>query len=189
MSNTILNSILLRSQGNKEIISIWQYDSDKGSIVGYVTEISEDYVGIKKFTSFGKQDGIIFIRIANIKNIDFNDDYTKVMECLIEYSDIIDKSNDFSISLNNSENWQYEAIFQLQKAKNQIVSFEINGTEFFTGFIKEISEQDFILICVGKNGEDQGKSIFKIEDITEVRVNDIDDRRRLLLYNWRKTSL
>ena len=32
-------------------------------------------------------------------------------------------------------------------------------------------------------------SLFKIEDITEVRVNDIDDRRRLLLYKWRKASL
>jgi hypothetical protein len=70
-----------------------------------------------------------------------------------------------------------------------MVSFEINGGDFFTGFIKEISEEDFILNCVAKNGEDLGTSLFKIEDITEVRVNDIDDRRRLLLYKWRKASL
>jgi hypothetical protein len=45
------------------------------------------------------------------------------------------------------------------------------------------------LHCVGKNGEDLGNAIFKVEDVTEVRVNDIDDRRRLLLFNWRKASL
>jgi hypothetical protein len=141
------------------------------------------------FTRFGKQDGVLFIKLANIKNIDFNDDYTKVMECLIQYADIIDKPTDFNINLNHSDYWQYNAVVQLYKAKEQMVSFEINGGDFFTGFIKEISEEDFILNCVAKNGEDLGTSLFKIEDITEVRVNDIDDRRRLLLYKWRKASL
>jgi hypothetical protein len=189
MNSSILQTILQKSKDNKEIISIWQYNSDKGSIVGYVTEISEDYIGFMLFTRFGKQDGVLFIKLANIKNIDFNDDYTKVMECLIQYADIIDKPTDFNINLNHSDYWQYNAVVQLYKAKDQMVSFEINGGDFFTGFIKEISEEDFILNCVAKNGEDLGTSLFKIEDITEVRVNDIDDRRRLLLYKWRKASL
>jgi hypothetical protein len=70
-----------------------------------------------------------------------------------------------------------------------MASFEINGNEFFSGFVQDLSDEDFILNCVAKNGEDLGTSLFKIEDITEVRVNDIDDRRRLLLYNWRKATL
>ncbi|POY38802.1 hypothetical protein C3L50_11765 [Flavobacterium alvei] len=189
MSTSILNSILRKSKENKEIISIWLYNTDKGSFVGYITEINEEYIGFRHFTRFGKQDGIIFIKVANIKNIDFNDDYTKVMECLIEYSDIIDKPSEFSISLNQSENWQFDALLQLHKAKEQLASIEINGNEYFTGFVKDISDEDFILNCVAKNGEDLGTSLFKIEDVTEIRVNDIDDRRRLLLYKWRKASL
>lgn len=189
MNTSILESILEKSKETKEIISIWQYNGDKSSIVGYVTEISEEYIGFRHFTRFGKQDGVMFIKLANVKNIDFNDDYTKVMECLIQYSDIIDKPSDFNINLNQSDYWQYNAILQLYKAKEQIASFEINGNEFFTGFVKEHSEEDFILNCVGKNGEDLGTSLFKIEDVTEIRVNDIDDRRRLLLYKWRKASL
>ena len=189
MSTSILQSILQKSRENKEIISIWQYNTDKGSLVGYITEINEEYIGFRHFTRFGKQDGIIFIKVANIKNVDFNDDYVKVMECLIEYSDIIDKPSDFTINLNQAENWQFNAILQLHKAKDQMASFEINGSEFFTGFVKDISDEDFILNCIAKNGEDLGTSLFKIEDVTEVRVNDIDDRRRLLLYKWRKASL
>ncbi len=189
MNKSILHTILQKSKDNKEIISIWQYNSDKGSIVGYVTDISDEYVGFRHFTRFSKQDGIIFIKTANIKNIDFNDDYTKVMECLIEYSNIIDKPSDFSINLNQSVYWQYNALLQLYNSKDQMASFEINGNEFFSGFVKEITEEDFILNCVAKNGEDLGTSLFKIEDVTEIRVNDIDDRRRLLLYKWRKASL
>lgn len=189
MNTSILNSLLQKSKENKEIISIWQYNGDKGSIVGYITEISDEYIGFRHFTRFGKQDGVIFIKLANIKNIDFNDDYTKVMECLIQYADIIDKPSDFNINLNQSEYWQFNAIMQLYKAKDQMASFEINGNDYFTGFVKEVSEEDFILNCVAKNGEDLGTSLFKIEDVTEIRVNDIDDRRRSLLYKWRKASL
>ena len=54
---------------------------------------------------------------------------------------------------------------------------------------QEVSEEDFILNCVAKNGEDLGTSLFRMEDVTEIRVNDIDDRRRLLLYKWRKATL
>lgn len=189
MSDSIFNSILQKSKDNKEIISLWQYNVDKGSFVGYVTEISEHYIGFKQFTRFGKEDGIIFLRIESIKNIDFNDDYTRVMECLIEYSNIIDKPSEFNINLNQSEYWQYNAILQLYDAKNQIASFEINGGDFYSGFVTEISDQDFIVNCINKNGEDLGTSLFKLEDVTEIRVNDIDDRRRLLLYKWRKANL
>ncbi|WP_182651324.1 hypothetical protein [Flavobacterium sp. SOK18b] len=189
MSTSILQSILQKSKENKEIIAIWQYNSDKGSLVGYITEINDEYIGFRHYTRFGKPDGIIFIKVENIKNVDFNDDYIKVMECLIQYSDIIDKPSNFAINLNQSENWQFSAILQLYNNQDQMASFEINGNEFFTGFVKDLSDQDFILNCVAKNGEDLGTSLFKIEDVTEVRVNDIDDRRRLLLYNWRKATL
>ena len=189
MSTSILQSILQKSKENKEIIAIWQYNSDKGSLVGYITEINDEYIGFRHYTRFGKPEGIIFIKVENIKNVDFNDDYIKVMECLIQYSDIIDKPSNFAINLNQSENWQFSAILQLYNNQDQMASFEINGNEFFTGFVKDLSDQDFILNCVAKNGEDLGTSLFKIEDVTEVRVNDIDDRRRLLLYNWRKATL
>lgn len=189
MNSSILNSTLQKSKENKEIISIWQYNGDKGSIVGYVTEISEEYIGFRHFNRFGKQDGVMFIKLANIKTIDFNDDYTRVMECLIQYADIIDKPSNFSINLNKSDYWQYYAVLQFYKAKDQMASFEINGGDFFTGFVKEVSEEDFVLNCVAKNGEDLGTSLYRIEDISEIRFDDIDDRRRLLLYKWRKASL
>ncbi|MBK9225066.1 MAG: hypothetical protein IPO23_11470 [Flavobacterium sp.] len=183
-----MHTILQKSKDNKEIISIWQYNSDKGSIVGYVTDISDEYVGFRHFTRFSKQDGIIFIKTANIKNIDFNDDYTKVMECLIEYSNIIDKPSDFSINLNQSVYWQYNALLQLYNSKDQMASFEINGNEFFRDLLKKLLKKILFLIVLQKWRRFRN-FLFKIEDVTEIRVNDIDDRRRLLLYKWRKASL
>jgi hypothetical protein len=53
----------------------------------------------------------------------------------------------------------------------------------------EVSETDFILNCVGKLGEDEGTVVYKIEDVTGFKINDIDNRRRAMLYKWRKASL
>jgi hypothetical protein len=189
ISMNIFQSILEKSRENQEIISIWQYNSDKSSLVGYVTEISEEHITLKHYTVYGKCDGLIAIKIANIKTIDFNDDYTKVMECVIQYSSIFDKPTDFHLNIGYSNNWQFDALHKLVTSENQVASFEINGTDYFTGLVTEISQEDFVLNCIGKNGEDQGSAVYRIEDITEIRINDLDNRRRLLLYNWRKASL
>lgn len=189
MTSSLLNSILQRSKDNKEIISVWQYNNDKSSLVGYVTEISADHFTLKHFTVYGKCDGLILIKIPNIKTIDFNDDYTKVMECVIQYSSVFDQPSKFELNVGYSDHWQYDALVKLARAKDEVASFEVNGNEYFTGFVKEVSEEDFILNCIGKNGEDQGTAIYRIEDVTEVRVSDLDNRRRMLLYKWRKASL
>ena len=189
MTTSFLRTILTRSKNNKEIISVWQYNGDKGSLAGYVTEISDEHFTLKHFTAYGKCDGLILIRLSNVKTIDFNDDYTRVMECVIQYSSVFDTPSTFDVAINFAENWQSEAIRKLVDAPDEIASIEINGNEFFTGFVKEISEEDFILSCVGKNGEDQGTALFRLEDVTEIRVSDLDNRRRALLYKWRKASL
>ena len=189
MTTSLLNSTLQRSKDYKEIISVWQYSSDKRSLVGYVTEISEDHFTLKHFTVYGKCDGLILIKIQNIKTIDINDDYTKVMECVIQYSSVFDQPSNFELNIGYSGHWQYDALIKLAQAKDEVASFEINGNDYFTGFVKELSEEDFILNCMGKNGEDQGTALFRIEDVTEIRVSDLDNRRRMLLYKWRKASL
>ena len=188
INTSILSDILYKSLENNEIISVWQY-GDKGSNVGYITEISDEHITLKHYTFFGKCDGLVIIRIANIKTIDFNDDYTKVMECVIQYSAIFDEPSSFNLKLGYSNNWQYNALLQLVKAESQVASFEINGGDFFTGLVTKISESDFVLNCIGKNGENQGTAVYRIEDVTEIKINDLDNRRRLLLYNWRKASL
>jgi len=111
------------------------------------------------------------------------------MECVIQYSSIFDKPTDFQLNIGYSNNWQFDALHKLVTSEHQVASFEINGSDYFTGLVTEISEEDFVLNCIGKNGEDQGSAVYRIEDITEIRINDLDNRRRLLLYNWRKASL
>lgn len=188
MEETLFHEILTKSKAEKEIIGIWQYGDDNGFLSGYVVDFNEHLVVFQHFTKYGKTDGIITLQIAGIQSIDIKDDYAKAMECLIEYSTILEKEPEFKPQLNSTEEWQSELINQLAEKSETLVSLEINGG-YFSGYIKKATETDFEMNCVGKMGEDEGNVIYRVEDVTEFRLHDWDDRKKDLLFKWRKASL
>lgn len=188
MRKNLLTDILEKSKENKEIIGIWKYNDEDGFWAGYIKDYNEELVTIQHFTKYGKSDGIIIERIENIKSIDFDDDYTKAMQYLVDCSREIDKDESFEIDLNNNEDWQFGILNQIVGI-DRVASLEINGLDYFSGFVTKLSNSDIILHCVGKMGEDEGTVIYRIEDITAIRVNDIENRKRLILFKWRKASL
>ena len=111
------------------------------------------------------------------------------MQCVIDYANELEKEDETNILLTESEDWQFILLKQLEGNIDKITSLEINSSNYYSGFILEVSETDFIFHCVGKLGEDEGTVIYKLEDITGFRINDIDNRKRTMLYKWRKASL
>lgn len=188
MEESIIFEVLDKSKSEKELIGIWQYGADDGFLMGYVIDFNEDLVLFQHYTKYGKKDGIISLQFDGIQNIDLNDDYAKAMECLIKYSDIIEIQPEFKLLLNETEDWQTELIQQLVKNKEIIVSLEINNS-YYSGYVLRASKSDFLLHCVGKMGEDEGRVVYQIDDINEFKIHDLDDRKKDLLFKWRKTDL
>lgn len=186
---SLLIQQLEKSKQNKELLSFTVYGDDSKFWCGYVVDYSKDFVAIQHFTKFGKKDGIIVHPIDNFERIDFNDDYVKAMECVIDYSDQIYKPNTMNLGFSQSENFYRSVLIQLTGNKDVIASFEISNDDYYSGYIIEVSDIDFAINCVGKSGEDLGMSLFKIEDITSIQLDDVDNRRRNILFKWRKASL
>lgn len=186
---SLLIQQLEKSKQNKELLNFSVYGDDEKFWCGYVVDYSEDFVAIQHFTKFGKKDGIIVHPLEHFERIDFHDDYVKAMECVVDYSDQIYKPHKIDLSFSQSENFYQSVINQLIGNKDVIVSFEISNNDYYSGYITEVSEIDFIINCVGKEGEDLGMSLFKIEDITSIHMDDVDNRRRNILFKWRKASL
>lgn len=184
----IILELLEKSKNTKELLSFTRY-RDETFWFGYITDYSEEYISIQHYTKYGKSDGIIIHPLSSFQRIDYNDDYSKAMQCVIDYSDEIHKPNKISIEFGLNENFYSNILNHFLGERNVIVSIQINNDEYSSGYIKEISETDFSMICVGKSGEDLGISILKIEDITSIQIDDIDNRKRNLLYKWRKASL
>ena len=185
----IFNKILERSKLNKELLGLWKYNEEDSFWCGHVIDYNETLLKIQHYTKYGKPDGIIIAQLENIKSVDFDDDYAKAMQVVIDYADEIEKETNFDITLSENDNWDFEIIKKLEGNFDILSSIEISNSDYFSGFITEVTETDFIIRCVGKMGEDEGSVIYKIEDITGFKINDIDNRKRCLLYKWRKAKL
>ena len=185
----IITKILEKSKLNKELLGLWKYNDEDSFWCGYIIDYNETLIKIQHYTKYGKPDGIIIAQLANIKSVDFDDDYAKAMQVVIDYADEIEKEANFDITLSENDNWDFEIIKKLEGNFDILSSIEISNSDYFSGFITEVTETDFIIRCVGKMGEDEGSVIYKIEDITGFKINDIDNRKRCLLYKWRKAKL
>lgn len=184
-----LEQIFERSKSNKELITITKYRDDDTFWCGYVIDYNDILIKLQHFTKYGKKDGIIVARLSDIERVDFNDDYTKAMQVVIDYSLELEKENKIELDLPDSDNWDFSVLKQLEGNIHEITSIEIGGTTYYTGYVLEVSETDFTLHSIGKMGENQGFIVFKIEDVTGFQLNDIDNRKRAMLYRWRQTRI
>lgn len=188
MSKSIILEQLQKSKENKQIIGIWKYNDSEGFWSGYIEDITDELYIIQHFTKYGKSDGVIIEQISNIESIDFDDDYSRAMHYLIEHHAELDKQENLTINTDFSKDWQKSVLLQVEGNNNRIVRVEINGDDEYSGFVERVSDSDFLLHAIGKLGEDEAKVIYRLEDVTSIRIEDIDNRKRLLLYNWRKAK-
>jgi hypothetical protein len=184
----VLMELLEKSKSTKELLSFTKY-GDETFWFGYIKEYSEEFIAIQHFTKYGKNDGIIIHPLSGFQRIDYNDDYSKAMQCVIDYTDEIHKPNKIDFDFKDSDDFYSNILHKFLEQNSIILSIQIDNDEYLTGYIKEISETDFSMISVGKIGEDLGISILKIEDITSIQIDDVDNRKRNILYKWRKASL
>lgn len=185
--SSLFSEIFERSKGDKELIGIWKYDDDTSFLCGYVINYDETLVALKHYNKYGKPDGVVVEQIANIVSIDINDDFLISLQYIINNAKKLDKENEIDVEFSGSELWQFKILEENSDRKDRVVSVEINGEDFFCGFIGKVTVTDFMLKCIGKLGEDEGSVIYKVEDVTALRINDLDSRKRLMLYNWKNS--
>lgn len=180
--------ILEQSKNQKKVIGIWLYSSEDGFWSGIVKDFNDELVTIQHYTKYGKPDGLVIEKIANIESIDFDDDYSKAMNYLIRHGDELDLIEKYDFEISNNDRWQHEILGNLIGNRELIARIQVNGNNHYCGLVEWADEDHLILNSIGKEGQDLGKSIYRIDDITAIRVNDLDNRKRLLLYHWRHSK-
>lgn len=188
MNTDIIKEIFEKSKLTKNLIGIWTYTDIDGFWSGYVTDYNDDFVQIRHFTKYGKSDGTIIERIDNIESIDFEDDYAKSLKYLIDNTIDLDKEEELHQELPIGENWQFKYLNQHIGKTDRIIRITVKDDITYSGFIKKLDKESLVLHILGKLGEDEGFSMFKLNDISCVRVNDIENRKRLMLFNWKKSQ-
>lgn len=182
----MIKDILENAKKHNKFIGIWTYDDDDGFWSGKVRDYNDEFVSIEHYTKYGKPDGIVLEKIENIQTIDFDDDYAMVMEFLSNNHSKIDAQEEIKVDIPQSDNWQYGVLGKYSNKKDIVVRIQLENDDLYCGMVENSDEESTILRCIGRAGEDDSFSIFKNEDIMMIRINDIDARKRLLLFNWRK---
>lgn len=180
--------ILEKSKTENKLIAVQLYGGDEGFWCGYVKSYSDEIVIIQHFTKYGKSDGVIAEKIVNIESIDFEDDYSQSMEHIIEHAHEIDFENEITVEIERPDQWQKEMLEANIGSKERIVRVQLNHGNQYSGFVDWCDDENLILGQIDIEGRSGGKTICKIEDITSIRINDIESRKRLLLFNWRKSN-
>ncbi len=187
MNTEIIKEIFEDSKNTKNLIGIWTYTDDSGYWSGYVKDYNDEFVQIRHYTKYGKPDGTIIEKISNIESIDYEDDYAKCLKYLIENSAELDAEKELKQILPNENNWQYEYLNNHTRLSDRILRISVKDDNTYSGFIDKIDSENVVIQLIGSLGEDEGFSMYKLEDISCIRINDIENRKRLMLYNWKKT--
>jgi hypothetical protein len=185
----MISEILEYSKANKELLGITLY-GESGFWCGIVEDYNEEVIQLRHYTKYGELDGVAIEKISNIERIDISDDYINAMKIVIEHKEkmknIEIKSRIFDDL--NPGNWQYISLKPFENDNNVLTSIQINNDNFYQGFVKGIDEEYLKFEIVGNEGNSEGTSLFKIENINSIKINDLECRRKLLIYKIKNAS-
>ena len=180
----LFTKMLLDSKENDRFLCLYEYSDDDKFWFGKVIDFNEEIIIFQHYTKFGKKEGKIILRRSMISEIDFDNKYSKTMAYVISHRYEIDRKTEIPINCEDTENWRKSFLEQVKNRTDFLTSVKVNGS-FYSGFVKETDEDFFMLHCIGTDGEDKGNIIFRIEDVTEFSFDDREDRKTLMLYQWR----
>lgn len=184
--NSNFDKTLQYSKNNQSIIAIYNDAGGNNFWAGYILDYNDEFFTLQHISKFGKKDGILIEPFYNINRIDV-DDYCKCLNYLKEHHQELDNESAIEITATTDDNWMFQFLKQLENQTDFISRIQLNNDSRYSGFIRNITETDFELKCVGSEGTDEGSLFFKIDDVSSLRMNDLEARRRLLLYNYRRS--
>ena len=103
------------------------------------------------------------------------------MAYVISHRYEIDRKTEIPINCEDTENWRKSFLEQVKNRTDFLTSVKVNGS-FYSGFVKDVDEDFFMLHCIGTDGEDKGNIIFRIEDVTEFSFEDREDGKKWRWY-------
>ncbi len=181
---SILAQIYEKSKQNKELISIWEY-GDESFWCGYILDYNDTLIQLKHYTKYGLDDGIAIIQAGNVQSVDMEDDYSRALQYMVDLKS--PHAGGKGLRLPDDEDWQTGILKQIE-GSGKIVSFEISGSDYFNGFVLHVGESEFVSKLVGRLGEEEGSVVYRNEDITAFRFEDLDLEKRESLYHWKKSK-
>jgi len=180
------NEIFEVSKTDKKIIAVRKYGDEDDFWLGFIENYNDEIIQLRVFDSQGIDDGIVIEKQENIDSIDFDSDYEKTYEYLVNRIYNLNEIEEI-VSFKNSVDWKKEYLDEF-KQRNELISFQINEGAglIIYGYVLDLHDNEFIINAIGHIGEDEGKTIYKIDDIVALKFASRKSKLRAELNKWRK---
>lgn len=159
-------------KNENKIMSFYTNDDETTKFgCGIILSINDELVLFKSITPFGEDDGIVCLYLDDIYRLNYNDKYDKKIAQLYSYDDSYDVFKDADLSL--------EYILQYAKVNNYIVEIELfdSGLTDVTGYVDSVNDDNVIISSIDEYGEDDGKTLILIDNITCLSCNSMEARK------------
>lgn len=186
MELDLYDKIFIDSKQNKRLLHIEKY-SGNIAFYGYVLSYNSKAVQIQHFTRYGKDDGVVTIQYSDIKYIIVENEYLQSMKYLIDNNSFADNNNNSVLPLENSGDWIIQVLTEYKGDRSVVLGIMIDG-DWYLGFVNDLDESFFSFSELDRNGTLIDTCIYKINDISSIHINELEGKKRLMLYNWRKKS-
>lgn len=173
--------ILTQAKKRKKLVAIYtdKDNTDKFS-AGYINDQIEEGVFLQSIDPNGFMDGTIFLNIDSIYAIDYDNKYLANLEYLYQNKDKLQEKNTFEFKRSQA-NYLIEDFLEKCSSEKILITIKLIYDVGVTGYVKTLSEDDVCINVVTDEGEQDGVTYFKVEDIERIYLNGLDQNRLKIL--------
>ncbi|ALJ00075.1 hypothetical protein [Rufibacter tibetensis] len=154
--------------------------------LGYLLDHNEETISLKSLSQQGLPNGIVIIRTTDLFGVDFDDIFLRRLE--VKEASLRKLYADTAVpAIFHIGNCSIEEILQQAKKEGNIIFLNLYQDLGLYGFIKEVTEAEFLIEVYNSYGQYDGMSVHLIENIKNINWDDEDTRIVRILLDREKT--
>ena len=174
----MLKQFLKNAQEQQKLVDINIYD-DEESIIGYITDVNDNYFTIKEIDKFGYSTGNTVYKIDSIKDLSSDNWYLQCLKIIIDYNNNFSQDNRVTIYKKGKELISH---FNYLKENEIITVLFFDEDNYELGLILDF-DKDFILLKdIGQDGSELGTTCYRINEMTGLKYNGLGEQKTRILY-------
>lgn len=160
-------------KSNRKLASIYTNKNDTGRfIVGYIEEISEDFIIIQAVNPNGHFDGLLLKELESIYRVETEGNYLDKMQKLLDYNNEATEQ----VTLDGKD--LITSLLQYAEKNKYVVSIELlnSGFDDIIGYVQRISENGCLINQITTDGQYDGNSTIDYSSISKISCNSEDEK-------------
>ncbi|MBC3541189.1 hypothetical protein ACFSC6_03335 [Rufibacter sediminis] len=173
---SLIYSLLQKSKEEEKPVTLRVNAADGTKLhFGYLLDHNEDTVSLRSISQQGLPNGILIIRTSDLFGVDFDDVFLRRLE--VKETNLRKLYADTTVpAIFHIGNCSMEEILHQAQKEGNLIYLNFYQDLGLYGFIKEITETEFLMEVYNPYGQYDGLSVQLIENIKNINWDDEDTR-------------